>query len=220
MIGFYFMQLFFVPLISAVYLFVHSKALSGFLLMFWGIVIYGGLGGPYSDTVKVIPFLSLAAYLLWYYRKVELLEHKAIISVVILTDVLWVLRLTEVPIPFEANLISPIILLFVPLLMGLQAFRMSQPTPKHHKPLLFMLCVLMFADLVVYIIEMREWLITPEWLSNTVLGLTLMSAGLLNYMVLGANQLQRTKEVILSYLVFTLFLRFSHWVVSSMDGVT
>jgi hypothetical protein len=220
MTGFYFSQLFFIPLIIGVLLLKRNQELGAITLTFWAILIYGAMNGPYRYIIQVIPFGLLILFLLRYISRTREKELKFIATAVSILALIWALRLLKPDIDFDFILVNQILLVSIPVLLviHLLGFNESRITDLTKISVLSMAGMILL-ETVVSTLAYYDLISFTRIATSQISFLTIIVIGITSWILETRNELVNVRNIGLSYLVLILFTEFGMWVLGSINSV-
>jgi hypothetical protein len=207
-VGFYFMQLIFIPLISGILLFRQNKKIGLSVLSILFVIIYGLANGPYRDYISALPFLLLLWFFIDFTFKATSNSDRLFgITLSILTALKAIDR-----IPIENNPIAidfTSTLLIIPIYIAFTAYK-DRHKIGLERTLLLATAVLTTLNVVLYNLNFYNVVqIDPLLLMfSTILAL---SALLGLYLTIKPKS-----DFILSLLTFMTYLYFAIWAAENM----
>lgn len=214
MVGFYFTQLLFVPLLAGLLIFRFNKILGIISLSYWAVIIYGSLSFPFRDIVVLFPIALLFFYFIQYAFTVNDTYFKILGYVFAGLTIIIFLKLLKIY-PRDST-INAIILFTFPIILFLKALKILK-IQKTTGIIIIAMTVFVFIDLSLYVINYFSLIYFSKYFANFILTAVVLSLVLTIWRTRENLEFKNIHIATLYYSVYTLFLSFSWWVVDSVQ---
>ncbi len=218
-IGFYFMQLLFVPLVAGLAMLYFNKILGIITLSFWFAMIYGSIIDlPLRHQILLLPI----ALLFGFFIRFAIIENDRYFKIMgwifgALTIVLFI-RALKIPVIIDTSIIISGGLLFFPLIIFYKSIILIK-TQKITGFIVLAMAIIVFINSLARLFINLSQFEFSNLFEKFILGLMMISLGLVVLKTKGKAELSAINSTTLAYFVFVLFYSFTAWVLNSIQQV-
>ena len=211
-IGFYFTQLFFVPLIAGLLMLYFNKILGFITLSFWFAMIYGFVNLPFRDIVKFFPITLLLFYFIRFSIIVEDKSFKILGYFFSALSLVAFIRALKIQGMFNTDIIIPIGLFIFPIIIFYKSLQIIK-SQKRIGIIVMAMSIIVFLQLSVRFINI------PTFLDISVAIIMILSLGLTSWVIRKKLEFKNINKVTLAYFVFVIFINFALWIANTIESI-